>query len=122
MLNPTLCYLFTSTLLFASFSYAKKPIQLTFVTENLPPFQMKKEQKKISNKLTINSKNYKAKQMIPKFILQKLQLSGEILKEFHKKLNIFPYLDILGPKHLICHNSNMQQLSGFVEGLLEEYE
>ncbi|MCJ8320586.1 MAG: transporter substrate-binding domain-containing protein [Colwellia sp.] len=45
MLNQSLCYLFTTTLLFASFSYAKKPIQLTFVTENLPPFQMIKEQK-----------------------------------------------------------------------------
>jgi len=44
MLNQILCYLFTSTLLFASFSYAKKPVQLTFVTENLPPFQMLKEQ------------------------------------------------------------------------------
>lgn len=45
MLQKILSYLITSALLWSSLSYAKKPIQLLFVTENLPPFQVKQENK-----------------------------------------------------------------------------
>jgi len=43
MLKKILSYLITSTLLWSSCIYAEKPIQLLFVTEYLPPFQVQKE-------------------------------------------------------------------------------
>jgi polar amino acid transport system substrate-binding protein len=45
MLKNILSFMITSAFLWSSLSYAKKPIQLLFVTENLPPFQIIKEKK-----------------------------------------------------------------------------